>query len=1797
MIQPTDNFYCYSGSNTLNLCLQALPSSAPTLTSPADGALLSTQPTLTWNRIFSSRFGVPCNGASNSYFIEISSDNFASTVYTATVSSSTSSHAPLQTILQGTYKWRVSAQTDPSLRSASSVFTFTICLPVAPIPPTVFAPNGIGFIDSTSVLLAWNATSNWGSFCGGALNYKVYFGSSSFTSASVDSSTLQYQVSIPSNPGSVTYQWYVSAATPLFESFSAIASFTVCFSQAPSMPVLTRPLNGSAVDENSFATLTYEWSPSSGINCADLSVTPRYTVYQDTRSILTTLQALNSAAKIPTTPISPALSSLSFTPGAALLPGWYNWSVTADIGSASTSSAVFSFRICRPVAPSFVRTLSTPVLPTPYILNFTGAFNPGEDCVDRSIDQYLLYIGSSPSSLSLFDSSAQTILSLALTDGAYSYQIVANNGKLTGSSPVGSFVICTPSAPQTIAPIFPADQSTVTASSTITLSWEQTTKWGTTCGAPSVHSIELRYRAASTSLWTVVQFNTTIASFYAISASSGTYHWQVITSNGQASFTLNAVFTAAATCIDTPPAAFDIVATPAVIANYPLSLYWQTNSLGSMCTPISGGNSYTILLDSSNPPKTPFFFTRAMPHNIDNGLQVGVKYYWSVQAVGSSTVNALSVSSFQLCITRSPSATLLSPAINSRYVLPSSVLSWSYSAGLNCASNTTVRISVLLSALPIPNPTDVLASGYNIVNTTLRSGLSDMTYYWRVMVDNGHESVLSSIFNFTQCTARPPSEAYNLAPSSGIVDPNPLTFQWSAGAPGRACQLGKRAAAEYRVIYANSIDALTSSNASAQSSSAFLSALSWSPVSDSALVLADGTYFWRVESSLDTARGKLTSLSSISQFSVCMRRVPTAPLQIFPVDGDTLDLSLPLSLQFQLGDVGNGCSCSCTREAHVRLTLPNGTTITQTYSLIAGSFSFNLPSALQTSGTFSWSVVSIDTTNQFASPQWRFTLCLPTPPLPPLLDSPPNATSNVQSGDVLSWFAADFGTACGRSGTYELFFGKTPQPPFYTSIGSSLNVAVPPVRSGTYYWKIETTNGWRRSFNSSETRMISVCNSGTPPPTQLIAPTDGLVVYSSFAVLQFSLVPLGFICANRSIVAPTLALILNRVSSTTEAPTQLLSSVPYPANSTDSVFSLVARNLTLGLYAWQIQVTNAAGKQSLSLARYFSICLDLPPNANPTQLRAPSTQSELTFVTFSWNAVGDYGSVCNPLNVNRQITIVLSLAGSNTTDAIAFLPQYAVSYAYPNELAHGTSYTWKLQIDNGPFQVETQSLSFKTREFTCTNWPCNVQHSNCSDSATPPSCFCFNASDYQGQFCDVPVCPDSCVHGACVSGADGARSCQCYEGYSGTTCSVSATTQSSAVLLRYVLPVVLVLLLLIVLLIVLILRRRRREERLEKQLVEPNYAELAFLPVKVPVKAIAYDDENPAWDDFENTLLGYGDGQDEELVLARALYQTCMGNASESESFARALTYLFYARDKMHELIRVIAAAECQMQEVEVLFRGNTLFTKIMKSYTRILGLPFLFHALGPTMHLLLLQYKHRAQIEEETKKAKAKDVELGSEMFFSTTAEIDPVKLEEMGALLQVDTNMNAAAVRLSAQRIFSRLQQKASLFHPQLSDALRIINDTLQDIVPNEQRVVIVSSFVFLRYVNPAVIAPETHGLTQASTEEFLSNARTELLMIGKLLQNLSNRVKFGAKEAVMSKMNDFIDSNGSNLDSLLNRLLNVETTTANNVRIEIPQSVVEDSLRYLHSLTAKQIDRVNEILTEQQANNLRDMMLNLE
>nr|CAI5825287.1 unnamed protein product [Callosobruchus analis] len=240
------------------------------------------------------------------------------------------------------------------------------------------------------------------------------------------------------------------------------------------------------------------------------------------------------------------------------------------------------------------------------------------------------------------------------------------------------------------------------------------------------------------------------------------------------------------------------------------------------------------------------------------------------------------------------------------------------------------------------------------------------------------------------------------------------------------------------------------------------------------------------------------------------------------------------------------------------------------------------------------------------------------------------------------------------------------------------------------------------------------------------------------------------------------------------------------------------------------------------------------------------------------------------------------------------------------------------------------------------------------------------------------------------------------------------------------------------------------------------------------------------------------------LASVKVLAEICHADRAP---LATALLRVFRAEGRETELLRELNSAEILREtETSTLFRAASLATTLMDLYMRAECGGFLQAAVLETV-LRLLESKQ--------------------------SAELNPAKMDSL------DDACNNAEFLL---QILDQVALSIFMSPDACPRSVRYICGCLQKAVmakwPDERfvRTRVVSGFIFLRLLCPALLNPRQFGLV---SEQPSPMATRSLVMVAKCLQNLANLVEFGGKEPYMEVVNPFILKNKERMVVFLDQL----------------------------------------------------------
>jgi hypothetical protein len=217
---------------------------------------------------------------------------------------------------------------------------------------------------------------------------------------------------------------------------------------------------------------------------------------------------------------------------------------------------------------------------------------------------------------------------------------------------------------------------------------------------------------------------------------------------------------------------------------------------------------------------------------------------------------------------------------------------------------------------------------------------------------------------------------------------------------------------------------------------------------------------------------------------------------------------------------------------------------------------------------------------------------------------------------------------------------------------------------------------------------------------------------------------------------------------------------------------------------------------------------------------------------------------------------------------------------------------------------------------------------------------------------------------------------------------------------------------------------------------------------------------------------------DDNMELCLALCESVP--IGEADDLADVLTNIFEVNDQIQILIKISIAVEvAKTSSPNTLFRRNSMATKIMTNFARFAGQQYLQDAVLPVIRTLL-----------------------NSNLL---SFEIDESKL-----LAGQSRDQNCRNLTSLAQKILDSLCKSTHL----LPTAFRNVCGFLQHAVVHRfpaHALSAIGGFMFLRFICPALVAPDSFGLIRSVPPE----SRRALVLVAKVLQNLANFVPFGSKE----------------------------------------------------------------------------------
>ncbi len=229
-----------------------------------------------------------------------------------------------------------------------------------------------------------------------------------------------------------------------------------------------------------------------------------------------------------------------------------------------------------------------------------------------------------------------------------------------------------------------------------------------------------------------------------------------------------------------------------------------------------------------------------------------------------------------------------------------------------------------------------------------------------------------------------------------------------------------------------------------------------------------------------------------------------------------------------------------------------------------------------------------------------------------------------------------------------------------------------------------------------------------------------------------------------------------------------------------------------------------------------------------------------------------------------------------------------------------------------------------------------------------------------------------------------------------------------------------------------------------------------------------------------------------------------LSSISEGELISKFLVKLYVAEGCGASCLKLLIEDEVKRNnEDSTLFRANNMSPKFISEYSQYVGREYLIAVLRP----LILQMVSSQE-----------------------SLEVDDNKLQDEDAIRE-----NQRKLIKTCEQWFDAIAATIDICPLPIRCACSLLKTIVGAKFPSAASISVGGLF-FLRFIAPVIVAPERLKIVD---KPLSSLHRRNLILVSKVLQNLSNNVPFGKKEAFMEPINEFIENYRPHMLSLQNSL----------------------------------------------------------
>ncbi|XP_078324419.1 ras GTPase-activating protein nGAP-like isoform X8 [Crassostrea virginica] len=263
----------------------------------------------------------------------------------------------------------------------------------------------------------------------------------------------------------------------------------------------------------------------------------------------------------------------------------------------------------------------------------------------------------------------------------------------------------------------------------------------------------------------------------------------------------------------------------------------------------------------------------------------------------------------------------------------------------------------------------------------------------------------------------------------------------------------------------------------------------------------------------------------------------------------------------------------------------------------------------------------------------------------------------------------------------------------------------------------------------------------------------------------------------------------------------------------------------------------------------------------------------------------------------------------------------------------------------------------------------------------------------------------------------------------------------------------------------------------------------------------------------------------------------------DKEDIASTLVHIMQKLDRAKDFLTDVIIGEVIKQDNQHLtFRGNSIGTKAMEAYMKLVGEKYLKDTLSDFVHTII-------NTEDD--------------------CEVDPGKLTPPANIAN-----HQQLLDMYCNMVWTKIISSPCYFPSELREVFSSFRARCDDNGKTECADTLICGSIFLRFLCPAILSPSLFNLTQEFPPE---KAARNLTLIAKTIQTLANCTKFGGKEEYMVFMNEFIEKHDGSMREFLNHI-----SSANNGNHLLDYDGYIDlgkELSLLHILLTENLEKANQ------------------